>query len=321
VEPARLNAALPAGATAVLLPDGRRLHLQHGPIDIVAEAFGPADAVRAAYARAVGRFAPILDELVAELPLLRTPLGPEPPLVTGAVARRMVAACAPHARVFVTPMAAVAGAVADEVLAAMLAEGHGLARAYVNDGGDIALHLSAGERFTAGLVAEAERPAIAATVTIDAAMPVRGIATSGRGGRSLSRGIADAVTVLAADAAAADVAATLIANAVDTDSPAVVRRPAQEVQEDSDLVALPVVVALGPLPLHDVAAALDQGCAEAERMRAARLIAGAFLSLRGRHRAVGSAVPSAPTPAAGEDPSARESRMSAPSTACGRGSG
>jgi ApbE superfamily uncharacterized protein (UPF0280 family) len=184
-------------------------------------------------------------------------------------------------------MAAVAGAVADEVLAAMLVPGHGLARAYVNNGGDIALYLSPGEHFTAGLVTDVERPAIAATTTIDAAMPVRGIATSGRGGRSFSLGVADAVTVLAKDAAAADVAATLIGNAVDIDSAAVVRRPARELREDTDLGELPVVVALGPLAFHDIAAALDAGLAEAERMRAAGLIVGAFLALRGQHRATG----------------------------------
>ncbi len=38
-------------------------------------------------------------------------------------------------------MAAVAGAVADHILAAMIA-GRRLAKAYVNDGGDIALHLT-----------------------------------------------------------------------------------------------------------------------------------------------------------------------------------
>jgi ApbE superfamily uncharacterized protein (UPF0280 family) len=292
MEPAGLSVALPsamlpAGARAAMLADGRRLHLQHGPIDLIIEAFGAAGAVQAAYARATARFASILAELVAELPVLRAPLGKAPPLVTGAVARRMVAACLRHTGVFVTPMAAVAGAVADEVLAAMLAPGHGLMRAYVNNGGDIALFLSHGERLVAGLVADVERPAIAATTIIDWAMPVRGIATSGRGGRSFSLGIADAVTVLAADAASADVAATLIANRVNVVSRAIVRRPARELQEDTDLGVLPVVVALGPLPLHDVTSALDVGLAEAERMRAMGLISGAFLALRGQFRVTG----------------------------------
>lgn len=299
MEPAGLSVplswgVLPPGVQAALLTDGRRLHLQHGPIDLVIEAFGAEDAARVAYVRATARFASILDELVAELPVLRAAVGAPLPVAGGAVARRMITACAPHASVFVTPMAAVAGAVADEVLAAMLAPGHGLRRAYVNNGGDIALHLSPGEHFTAGLVTDVERPDIAASAIVDAVMSVRGIATSGRGGRSFSLGIADAVTVLANDAAAADVAATLIGNAVDIDSAAVVRRPARELREDSDLGTKPVVVALGPLAFHDVAAALDAGLAEAERMRAAGLISGAFLALRGQHRATGLATASLP---------------------------
>ena len=269
-----------------MLPDGRRLHLQHGPIDLIIEGFGAANEVRAAYSQAIARFGPILDELVAELPKLRVPVTGAPVDVAGPVARRMVRACRPHAGVYLTPMAAVAGAVADEVLAAMLA-GRTLERAYVNDGGDIALHLAPGERFEIGVVAEIDRPRIAATATVEAAMPVRGIATSGQGGRSFSLGIADAVTVLAGDGACADVAATLIANAVNVDSPAIQRRPARSLQDDSDLGNLPLVVAVGPLSNGEIDAALNAGLAEAERMRTAGLIAGAFLSLRGRHRTTG----------------------------------
>ena len=288
MESRRLNSRGAPGPQAALLPDGRRLHLHHGPIDLIIEAFGADGAVAQAYARATARFAPLLDELVAELPALRTPVGGDPREVSGSTARRMVAACRPHAGVFITPMAAVAGAVADEVLAAMLSGNPGLPRAYVNNGGDIALHLAPGERFTAGLVADLQHPAIVASAAIEAAMPVRGIATSGRGGRSFSLGIADAVTVLAVSGAAADAAATLIGNAVTLDHPRIERRPAREMQPDSDLGALPVVVAVGDLSLHDVSIALAAGAAEAQRMRERGLIEGAFLSLRGQHRIVGT---------------------------------
>ena len=281
-----MGAQAVSGARAAMLPDGRRLHLQHGPIDLIIEAWGKADEIRAAYAQAVRRFKTILGELVAELPALRRPLSDAAHYVSGPVARRMMVACERHRGVFITPMAAVAGAVADEVLAAMLA-GRSLPRAYVNNGGDIALHLAPGERFEIGVVAQVDRPRIAATTTIEASMPVRGIATSGQGGRSFSLGVADAVTVLAYDGAVADAAATLIANAVDVDSPTIERRPARVLQEDSDLGDLPVVVAVGPLSDDDVDAALDAGRAEAERMRSAGLIEGAFLSLRGHHRTIG----------------------------------
>ena len=274
-----------AGPQAALL-DGRRLHLNHGPIDLVIEAFGPEAEVRRAYDQAVARFADVLEKLVAELPDLRQPIGARRPGLAGPVARRMAAAVWPHRGVYVTPMAAVAGAVADEVLAALVA-GRDLPRAYVNNGGDIAFHLAPGESFAVGLAARPERAELDGGFAVSAGMPVRGIATSGRGGRSLSCGIADAVTVLAADAAAADAAATLIANAVDLDHPAIERRPARSLDPDSDLVELPVTVAVGVLDGESVEAALAGGAALARSMLSAGLIFGAVLALNGCFAVVG----------------------------------
>jgi len=279
------------GPQAALLPDGRRLHLNHGPIDLVIEGFGDPADVRAAYARATAYFAGVLDGLVGELPILRRPIDPATPEPEGAVARRMVAACRPYSGVFVTPMAAVAGAVADAVMAAML-KGGDLARAYVNNGGDIALHLAPGSRFETGLVTTVGRPERAGVITVTATMPVRGIATSGRGGRSLGLGIADAVTVLARNAAAADVAATLIANAVDLDHPAIERLPARDLDPDSDLGERLVTVAVGRLDQDAISAALAAGAARAERLRGDGLIHGAVLVLARRRRLVGD-VPTA----------------------------
>jgi hypothetical protein len=173
-------------------------------------------------------------------------------------------------------MAAVAGAVADEMLQAMLA-GRNLDKAYVNNGGDIAIHLAPGQSLRAGIFAQALDGAV--TLTHD--RPVRGIATSGRAGRSFSLGIADSATVLAATAAAADAAATLIANAVNVDHPSIDRRPARDLDPDSDLQDLPVTVAIGTLPQHLIEEALDCGLAEARRLRLCGLIDSAALSLQG----------------------------------------
>jgi ApbE superfamily uncharacterized protein (UPF0280 family) len=250
------------------LSDGR-LHLQHGPIDLVIQGS------EAEYARAETRFATVLEELVAELPLLRSPVGTAYPLARGSVARRMVAAVWPHRDVFVTPMAAVAGAVADEILEAMRPAG----KAYVNNGGDIAVHLPAGETMSAGIVNDLRRPMVDATLRLDAPC---GIATSGWRGRSQSLGIADAATVLADCAAAADAAATLIANAVNAEHPAIRRLPARAVKEDSDLGELPVTVDVGPLPAATVRAALESGAALAARLRARGLIRAGYLALQNR---------------------------------------
>src|SRR6185369_15658356 len=210
----------------------------HGPIDLIIEAFGAPAEVELAYRQATDRFGDILPTLVRELPLLRRPVGDAWPLLQGPVARRMAEAVWPHRAVFITPMAAVAGAVADEMLQALV-RGRALDKAYVNDGGDIALYLTPGHELRAGIFASA----LDGVARLAHDQPVRGIATSGRGGRSFSLGIADTATVLAATAAA-----TLIANAVDIDHPAIERRPARDLDPDSDLGDLPVTVAVGPLP-------------------------------------------------------------------------
>ncbi len=279
-------------ARMAMLPDGRRLHLQHGPIDIVAEAFGERTEVDTAYRQTGACFATVLDDLVAELALLRRPLGQIRPALEGPVARRMLAACWPHRARFITPMAAVAGSVADEVLAAMTA-GRGLTRAYVNNGGDIAVYLSPGTSVAAGVVNDPDRPGLDDRIVLSADRPARGMATSGWRGRSLSFGIADAVTVLAGSAAMADAAATLIANAVTVDHPAIERAPAAALCEESDLGERLVTVAVGPLPAHAKAAALDAGLAEARAMQRAGLIDSTRLALQGETRAL------APVEAAG----------------------
>jgi ApbE superfamily uncharacterized protein (UPF0280 family) len=264
---------------------GERLHLSHGPIDVVLKAWGKPQGMRAAYAAAGERFPAILPELCDELIALRAPIQ-EGRAVDGPVARRMVEACLPFSDVFVTPMAAVAGAVADELLAYMTAAAP-LERAFVNDGGDIAVLVTPGHGMDVGVAGELSRgaiPAIDGSVRVDAASGIGGIATSGARGRSLSLGIADSATILARDAATADVAATLVANAVDVDSPAVRRRPARELDPDSDLRDLAVTISVGALDLAEIDTALARGLERALDYRRRGLIADAALMLQGRSR-------------------------------------
>ena len=271
---------------------GDRLHLQHGPIDLVLRAWGAASAVREAYDAAVARFQTVLPELVGELAELRKPMA-EKPQVEGPVAQRMVAACRAHAGVFVTPMAAVAGSVADEILGVMV-EAAPLDRAFVNDGGDIAVHLTEGETLDVALAADFSRgpiPSLNGRLSLAHGDGIGGIATSGAQGRSFSLGIADSVTILARDAASADVAATLIANAVDADHPAVERQPATALDPDSDLGDRLVTTAVGPLPGPVIAAALAAGLARAEQLQRRGLIFDAALVLQGESRILGKSRP------------------------------
>jgi hypothetical protein len=270
-----------------LLPDGRRLHLHDGPIDLIVEAFGTQQQIKAAYRAACERFVTVLDELCRELSLLRQPCLEESPWPQGSVARRMMAAVRPYApEYFITPMAAVAGAVAEEILAAMVSAAE-LSRAYVNNGGDIALHLRAGEQFVVGMVERPDRPSLMGTTTLHASDAVRGIATSGWRGRSFSLGIADAVTVLADHAAAADAAATIIANAINlAGHPSIIRVAARDLQPDSDLGDRLVTQAVGDLTAREVDQALAAGAFVADRLLRIGLIRSAALSLRGNTRVV-----------------------------------
>jgi hypothetical protein len=276
------------GAQRRQLPGGRWF-FQHGPIDCVIGVDGEPAAVADALNDAWARFQSVLAELVGELPLLRTNLAAAPGnsvAPRGPVAQRMVAACRPYAAQgrFITAMAAVAGSVAQELI------GHfarlGVCRAYVNNGGDIALHLAPGESFDIGLVIDPDRSAhgIDGQFRIDAASGVHGIATSGWRGRSLSLGIADSVTVLAATAAQADAAATLIANAVHVDDPRIARAPANSVRDDSDLGDRLVTVDVPALPASRVAQALASGAAFAQCEIAAGRVFAAALCLQGQVR-------------------------------------
>jgi ApbE superfamily uncharacterized protein (UPF0280 family) len=172
-------------------------------------------------------------------------------------------------------------------LASMVA-GRRLDRAYVNNGGDIAVHLSGHADFRVGMVPSANRPELAGRFTMTKDLPVRGVASSGRDGRSFSLGIADAVTALAADAASADVAATLIANSVNIDDPAIQRRPAIELDPNSDLGTMGVTVSVGELDELSRDRALDAGLARAKAMCTAGLIYGAVLVLDGEFRVAGT---------------------------------
>ncbi|MBF24044.1 UPF0280 family protein [Neopusillimonas maritima] len=293
----------PSGALCATLPDGRT-HFQHGPIDLIIGVEGDPDAVNAGLERAWERFSQILPELVIELKALRRPIPNtlEPRAsFHSAVAQRMFAACWRHRAQFVTPMAAVAGSVADEVLETLLGRPGAMVsgadvrpdfpRAYVNNGGDIALHLAPGRHYTVGLLSNPEAIhveggglAVDGRFTITPEMGIGGIATSGWRGRSQSLGIADSVTVFAPQAAQADVAATLIANQVNVSHDAIERAPANTLKDDADLGDLPVTVAVGPLPPVAIKQALDAGETAARVMFEQGAILGAVLVLQGQAR-------------------------------------
>jgi ApbE superfamily uncharacterized protein (UPF0280 family) len=263
-----------------------RLHLQHGPIDLILHVDASEEIRKRLYSTAKKRFSTVLQELVVEMDLLKQPWSADLPDPKGVIAQKMCFAVR-GSDIFVTPMAAVAGAVADEVLEAMLYEAKNpdpcleeIQRMYVNNGGDIAFWLNAGESFSIGVVDNPGIPELNARVSLAYESPVRGIATSGWRGRSQSLGIADAVTVLAGSAATADAAATLIANDVNVYYPGILKRPASEVKDESDLGMLPVTVDVPPLPVDQISEALKRGAQTAGNFIRTGKIEAAYLSLQ-----------------------------------------
>lgn len=176
-----------------------------------------------------------------------------------------------------TPLAAVAGAAADEV--AEFALGLGADRVVVNNGGDIALRLRAGERLRVGV--KAPGGDLLGRLNLQARHHVGGVASSGWQGRSFSRGVADLVTVWAREAALADAAATALANAVDVEDGPIERRPARELDPASDLGDTPVTTAVGRLDAVQREQALAAGRRVARDLHRRGLILGCLIQLQG----------------------------------------
>jgi len=272
-------------AVAAFLSDGR-LHLQHGPIDLIIEANGDAKEISIAYDAMAKRFETVLDELVPELATLRQEVS-SAENAKSPIAKRMIVATQKFNDEFVTPMAAVAGSVADEIVEIGWTSSS-LKKLYVNNGGDIAFRVGSGEQVVVGVTKSVIDPTLIGRLHFSANSNVRGVATSGFGGRSRTFGIADAVTVVSTCAAAADVAATLIANHVSLgDHPQVKVIAANLIDESSDLGDRLVTSSVGNLTKQEIETALDKGEHRANELYAKQLISGAFLALRGSVRSVG----------------------------------
>jgi ApbE superfamily uncharacterized protein (UPF0280 family) len=272
-------------AVAAFLSDGR-LHLQHGPIDLIIEANGDAKEISIAYDAMAKRFETVLDELVLELKSLRQEVS-SADNAKSPIAKRMIIAARKFNDEFVTPMAAVAGSVADEIVEIGWTSSS-LKKLYVNNGGDIAFRVGSGEQVVVGVTKSVIDPTLIGRLHFSANSNVHGVATSGFGGRSRTFGIADAVTVVSSCAAAADVAATLIANHVSLgDHPQVKVIAANLIDESSDLGDRLVTSSVGNLTKQEIETALDKGEHRANELYAKQLISGAFLALRGSVRSVG----------------------------------
>ena len=223
-----------------------------------------------------------LGDLQRYLPLARQPW----PRLAGfegwpRVLQRMYLAVKTTGAPELTPMAAVAGTIA-ELVGDYLVE-QGATKVLVNNGGDIAIHLGRGEKTRVGI---APRLGVAPShyLEVKAGDHLGGVATSGRGGRSFTLGIADAAVAVASTAAVADACATVLGNAVNVDSPLIQRRPARELDPATDIPDLLVTTAVGPLAAELQDTALERGIAKGRQLVEAGVLRGAAVFLNGKMR-------------------------------------
>ena len=276
----------PTGDPRLIPLGAERLRVEWGPMSLVLSARWPGGTRREGLEAGGRRALEVLEELAG----LRGLLALDVRRVHNAdalpdVARGMVEAARPYGAEGVTPLIGVAGAVADAVAEALIERG--ASWVVVSNGGDVALRLVDGETASVGIVPEVDAAEPVAMVRVGTEDGVGGVATSGLGGRSFTLGIADAATVFAQRAVAADVAATLAGNAVNVDSPAVERGPAESMDPDTDLRGRLITRRVGALSDGEIAHALDRGVSWASSQVEAGRIRGAVLTLRGRWRFVG----------------------------------
>ncbi len=265
---------------AIHMLSGGGIMAECGPMRLVVRAWvGRVPQPRAA-ARAAEEAVVFLERLARVRPLLGRGWRENLPRLREPLALKMAASVAAVGDDDLTPMAAVAGAIADAV-ADFLVE-RGQTRVIVENGGDVAVRVGDGEAVTVGIRPNVGQAAITRVVALGPERASWGVATSGVGGRSLTRGVVSAAMVVAADAAGADAAATAVANASLVEDLAVTRGAAETLDPNTDIPGLAVTLAVGPLAEHVRDLALSRAIGRAEELIGKGLAFGAFAALQGK---------------------------------------
>lgn len=196
------------------------------------------------------------------------------------VVRKMIEATKMVGEPDLTPLAAVAGTASD--LVADFISKRGGAKIIVDNGGDIAIRLREGETARIGIKTEVDAKEPSYCISINSNTGIGGIATSGLGGRSFTKGIASAVTVLSKTASIADAVATVIGNYTNVEDSAIVRSHAERLYPDTDLKGEWVTLNVGELSQGKIDKALKRGFSKAERMCQRGFIKGALIAVQGK---------------------------------------
>lgn len=264
--------------------------VDYGPVTMILEARKMGTPFTEAAIAGADKAIEVFNELVVYLEIIRKPVSEIKDIPNHApeVVKRMVNAVRMLGEPEFTPLAAVAGTISD--LAVEEISKYGSDFAMANNGGDIAWRVSdAGrESIRVALISDIKIGNKTHSLDVKSFSEIRGIATSGMGGRSLTRGIASAVTVLAENSSMADAAATSIANACICDDPAIVQCLAEELDYGTDIKGLLVTRSVGDLKEESVSAAILSGKNRAEELIKCGMIQGAVIFVSGEMAVVRS---------------------------------
>ena len=272
-----------SGTRVETLPDSGGVLVEHGPLRLVIKSYTRGDLNNQLSIESSQHAFLCLEELASEYRSLQVRHGQIASSPKGELALKMVESVITIGDADLTPMAAVAGTIADSVADWLMS--HGADKAIVNNGGDIAIRISPKaepESIRVGLRPDVGSAFISHRILTKAEQRCWGINTSGLGGRSLTRGIASAVTVFAATSSRADAAATAVANACFVNDSGIVQVPANSLDPNSDLGDLLVTAHVGALGDNAAGLALENGLKRASELVDKGHIDGAMLVVKGR---------------------------------------
>ncbi len=250
-----------------------------GPMRLVISSFLGKVPQREMNIRAAEKSFEYLERVAGERENLRRPYSDLPVHVREPLALEMICSAMAIGDPDLTPMAAVAGTIADAVANYLAARG--MTKVIVNNGGDVAVRLQGKDAVTVGIREDIRRSDFSHTICLSPERSSWGVATSGLGGRSLTKGVASAVTVIAHTASAADAAATAIANASFVKHTGVIQKTADSIDPETDIPGILVTLKVGPLEESARYRALKQAREKAEKLVKRYIIFGALVAVDG----------------------------------------
>ncbi len=262
---------------SIALLDEETVLAECGPMRLVIRAWQNSRPQIALCRQAAQVSFSYLEAIARHQIILGTPVEQIAVLPPNHLAKRMIQSVKTVGDADLTPMAAVAGTIADAVADWLFARGP--TKVVVENGGDIAIRLAAGQTATVGIRPQMNSLDISHIANLDDRRSSWGVTTSGLGGRSFTRGIASAVTVIAENASIADAAATSIANACFVEDDHILQIPAEQMDPNTDLKGVNVTVDVGFLNADKKIQAVKSALSKTDDLYRQECIVGALIAL------------------------------------------